>query len=106
MILQFIFFLGQIFAATQTTPGESIFTYGPGEGVDIFSVPSHDPPFMDEILPSLRNNATLVEVCGDNVECLFDFSQTGDAEFAMATLAFENEAIIANLLACKRFNCG
>lgn len=64
-------------------------------------MPDHVPPFMDEILPSLLENVTLVEVCGSNVECLFDFSQTGDAEFAMATVAVENEAIIASLSACK-----
>ena len=102
-----ILFLGQVTAlipATETTPeipGESIFTYEPGESQASFSMPDHVPPFMDEILPSLLENATLVEVCGNNVECLFDFSQTGDAEFAMATVAVENEAIIASLSACK-----
>ena len=69
--------------------------------MDTFSVPNHVPPFMDEILPSLRNNATLVEVCSSNIECLFDFNQTGDAEFGMATLAAKDEATSENLSACK-----
>ena len=56
---------------------------------------------MDEILPSLQDNATLIEVCGSNIECLFDFSQTGDAEFGMATIAVEDETTREHLSACK-----
>ena len=56
---------------------------------------------MDEILPSLLDNATLVEVCGNNIECLFDFNQTGNAEFGMATIAVEDEATSESLSACK-----
>ena len=89
------YILGQISGA------ESFFTYEPGESVATFSVPNHVPPFMDEILPSLQDNATLIEVCGDNIECLFDFSQTGDAEFGMATIAVEEEITREHLLACK-----
>ena len=94
-------FLGQIIAVGPTAPGESIFTYGPGESEATFSVPNHIPPFMDEVLPSLLENETLVEVCGDNVECLFDFSQTGDVEIGMAAIAFEIEATTESLSACK-----
>ena len=82
------------------TPGESIFTYQSGENLTTFSVPHHIPPFMDEVLPSLLQNTTLVEVCGDNAECLFDFSETGDIEVGMATIAVENEAMIESLSAC------
>lgn len=87
--------------AVPATPGESIFTYGLGESATTFSMPNHVPPFMDEVLPGLLQNMTLVEVCGDNAECLFDFSETGDIEVGMATLAVENEATIESLLACK-----
>ena len=85
----------------QITTAESIFTYGPGESVTTISVQNHVPPFMDEILPGLRENKTLVEVCGDNAECLFDFSQAGDAEFGMAALAVEAAALSESLSACK-----
>ena len=64
-------------------------------------MPNHVPPFMDEVLPGLQQNMTLLEVCGDNVECLFDFSETGDIEVGMATLAVENEAMIESFSACK-----
>ena len=74
----FIYSLGQV------TQNESIFTYGSGESVDTFSDPNHAPPFLDEMLSNLMGNSTLTAVCGTNVECLFDFAQTGDMEVGMA----------------------
>ena len=68
-------------------------------------MPNHVPPFMDELLPNLRENETLVEVCGDNMECLFDFSETGDVEVGMSTVAVENEAMIESISACKYSMC-
>ena len=101
--------LGQITAAIPATaitpaiPGESIFIYREGECVATFSMPNHIPPFMDEVLSSLLQNATLVDVCGDNVECLFDFSETGYIEVAIATITVENEAMIESSSACKHY---
>ena len=66
-----------------------------------FSVPDHTPPFLDEILSSLMGNTTLTDVCGDNVECLFDFNQTGDATVGMAAMTFENETATETQEACK-----
>ena len=83
------------------TEDESIFTYESGESVDAFSMPDHTPPFLDEILSDLTGNSTLTDVCGDNVECLFDFSQTGDMEVGMAAIAVENETATENQEACK-----
>ena len=90
-----VLFPGQI---TQT---ESIFTYDIGESVADFSDPSHLPPFLDEILSNLTGNSNLTDVCGDNVECLFDFSQTGDMEVAMAAMTVENETAAEMQEACK-----
>ena len=94
-VFEYVQFIGQI------TSEESIFTYGPGESEATYSVPNHVPPFMDELLPTLLENETLVEVCGDNIECLFDFSETGDVEVGMSTVAVENEAMIESISACK-----
>jgi len=80
---------------------ESIFTYEPGENMTKFSDPNHVPPFLDEISSSLMENSTLTDVCGDNVECLFDFSQTGDIEVGMVAMAVENETAIEMQEACK-----
>ena len=85
----------------QVTQDESIFTYESGENVDTFSIPDHIPPFLDEILSDLTGNSTLTDVCGNNVECLFDFSQTGDMEVGMAAIAVENETATESQEACK-----
>ena len=85
----------------QVTQNESIFTYEYGENVDTFSIPDHTPPFLDEILSDLTGNSTLTDVCGNNVECLFDFSQTGDMEVGMAAIAVENETATESQEACK-----
>ena len=56
-----------------------------------FSQPNHMPPFLDEIRANLTGNDTLTAVCGDNTECLFDFSQTNDETVGMATMQFEED---------------
>ena len=50
---------------------------------------------------SLMGNSTLRNICGDNVECLFDFSQTGDADVGMAAMMFENQTMIEMQDSCK-----
>ena len=87
--------LGQVYQ------DESIFTYEDGQSVDTFSVPNHVPPFLDEILPNLMGNATLTDICGDNVECLFDFSQTGDVKVGIAAITVGNEIATESQEACK-----
>ena len=69
--------------------------------MDTFSNPDHTPPFLDELLASLMSNSTLTDVCGDNVECLFDFAQTGDMEVGMAAMTVENETATEMQEACK-----
>lgn len=75
----------------QITPEESIFTYDVGKNIQYFSDPNHVPPFLDEMLLDLMRNSTLTDICGDNVECLFDFTQTGEVEVGMAAIAVENQ---------------
>ena len=82
LILLLFLSLGQINEA------ESIFQYMPGESVSTFSDPNHVPPFLDEISQNLEANETLTNVCGNNMECLFDFAQTGNEGVGMATMAF------------------
>ena len=47
------------------------------------------------------SNSTLTAVCGNNVECLFDFAQTGNDEIGMAAIAVANEAATELWEACK-----
>ena len=70
-----------------------------------FSNPNHTPPFLDEILSNLTRNSTLMDVCGGNTECLFDFSQTGIVEVAMAAMEFENETATEMQEACELKIC-
>jgi len=81
------------FLSGQITESESIFTYANDEGVNTFSDPDHIPPFLDEIRDNLANNSTLVEVCGNNSQCLFDVGQTGDENVGMDSLQFEGQAM-------------
>ena len=90
-----------IYTLGQVNQTDSIFTYEASEDVVTFSVPNHIPPFLDEILSNLTGNSTLTDVCGDNVECLFDFDQTGDVEVGMAAMAVENETATEMQEACK-----
>ena len=89
------------FVLGQITSAESIFTYKVGESVNTFFNPNHVPPFLDEILSSLMRNSTLTDICGDNVECLFDFDQTGDVEVGMAAMTIENETVAELQELCK-----
>ena len=94
-------YVHMILISGQINQAESIFTYGLSQSVDTFSNPNHTPPFLDEILSSLMNNSTLMNVCDGNAECLFDFSQTGDAEVGMAAMEFENETTTEMQEACE-----
>ena len=53
------------------------------------------------MLTSLTTNSTLIDVCGNNVECLFDFEQTGDVKVGIAALAVDNEAATEMQEVCK-----
>ena len=90
-----------VYTSGQITSEESIFTYEPGEDAANFSVPNHIPPFLDEVMLNLTGNLTLTNVCGNNVECLFDLDQTGDVEVGMAAIEIENETAIEMQEACK-----
>jgi len=101
--LQFSIYFSYILG--QVTDAESLFTYEPDECAANFSVPDHVPPFLDEIVSNLTTNSTLVDVCGDNIECLFDFGQTGDPDVGMAAMMVENQTASEMQDACKIMLC-
>ena len=51
---------------------------------DSFSHPEHEPVFLDEVLEVAGDD--ILELCGDNSECVFDAVQTGSTEIALDTL--------------------
>ena len=75
----------------QITQEQSLFYYEDDENVTTFSDPNHIPLFLDEIDNATLNKA--IDICGgfDNIECLFDFSQTRNAELAQSTASTNNE---------------
>ena len=88
--LLFIFLLSHLFSG-QITQDQSLFYYETGENVSTFSDPNHIPVFLDEI-----DNETLseaIDICGgdENIECLFDFSQTRNEALAQSTASTNNQ---------------
>ena len=69
----------------RTHVDESLFTYGAGESHANFNDDSSYTPVFavdpDSVPESVR------AACGDNRECLFDFAQTQDMDFAMSTMS-------------------
>ena len=69
----------------RTQVDESLFTYGVGEShADFNDDSTYTPVFAvdpDSVPDSVK------AACGDNRECLFDFAQTQDMDFAMSTVS-------------------
>ncbi len=51
---------------------------------DDYSFPNHEPIFADEPLDNIPQEVR--DACGDNQECIFDATQTGNLEIGMETL--------------------
>ena len=60
---------------------ESLFSYQ-GSSHAAYQHPDHIPVFSDELTPTPEQLA----VCGDNMQCLYDYAQTGSVDIAMATV--------------------
>ncbi len=74
----------------QITQEESFFTYSEDLSSTNFSVPDHEPVFLDELGEIPQD---VVYACGDNVECRYDATQTGNLDIGLDTLT-TNEANI------------
>ncbi|XP_035686822.1 mucin-like protein [Branchiostoma floridae] len=73
-------------------PKKSLFFYKDGEDVNTFTAQDYEPKYTDEIVfsdPELETRAR--EICGNDTECLFDVSQTGDIEVAVITVEGKEE---------------
>lgn len=76
---QYLFYAGRISAT------DSLFTYIDGQSPTTFDNPSFTPAFDASDLP-FANMPGVAEVCGDNLECLFDVGATGDIEVGQAVV--------------------
>ncbi|CAH1226410.1 MUC4 [Branchiostoma lanceolatum] len=73
-------------------PKKSLFFYKDGEDVNTFISVDYQPKYTDELVfsdPELETKAR--EICGNDTECLFDVSQTGDIEVAVITVEGKEE---------------
>lgn len=73
-----------------------------------FSDPNHEPQFLDELDNKTRQEAEAVCGGSENIQCIFDFSQTGNRELALDTqmtlnTSEENQRIAGNLTSLKLF---
>ena len=70
--------------------------------VDDFSKPSHRPVYLDEVVMDvMANNGEIATACGNNPQCIFDYSQTNDMNVGMATLATTEENMMEQTQACE-----
>ena len=63
---------------------ETLFTYEAGKSYQEYQLLAFRPAFLisSNIPPEVK------QLCGEDQECMFDFIQTGSAEFATETLQF------------------
>ena len=64
-----------------------------------FSYPNHMPAFLDEVLDAASNETRAL--CGDNPECIFDATETGNMEIGLETLQTNQENNNNQMIACK-----
>ena len=67
-----------------------------------FSDPDHMPIFLDEVLDAASNETRAL--CGDNPECIFDATETGNMEIGLETLQTNQENVNDQIVACKYRN--
>ena len=67
-----------------------------------FSDPDHMPDFLDEVLDAASNETRAL--CGDNPECIFDATETGNMEIGLETLQTNQENVNDQTVACKYGN--
>ena len=82
--------------ASQT---ESMFSYYDNTSWQFYSHPTHVPVFADEIFPTDVQKS----VCGNDIQCIYDLSQTNSTSFAMETARFgdiniQNAKIISTFI--------
>ena len=81
----------------QIAVGDTLFTYPVGMSTRNFSNPSHMPVFLDELSDGLIAEAR--RVCGNDSECIYDFSQTGNEELAIDTMTTNQENEMNEIMA-------
>ncbi|XP_035660212.1 uncharacterized protein LOC118404934 [Branchiostoma floridae] len=71
----------------QISQDESLFTYKDGQDVNSFAKPDFRPKFLSQLRNTVSDEkqSEAEDLCGSNVECLFDFLSTNDTEVGEQT---------------------
>lgn len=80
-------------------PEETLFTYPVDSGPANFSFPDHLPAFLEDIVENVPQE--IRDACGDDPQCIFDYSETGNEEIGMETLNTNMENENDQIQACK-----
>ena len=88
-----LYFSGEI------TADSSLFTYPYGLTAANFSFPDHMPRFLDEVVANA--SADIIALCGDNAECIFDATETGDTNIGLESLSTNQENTNDQMIICK-----
>ena len=85
--------------AGEIEPSQSLFTYPEGLTASNFSYPQHEPVFLDEVIHLASEE--ILQLCGDNAECIFDAIQTGNTDVALDTLQTDTTNSNDQMITCK-----
>ena len=64
-----------------------------------FSDPDHLPIFLDDVLANATDD--VLSLCGNDTECIFDASETGNVDIGLETLGTNQENTNDQIVACK-----
>jgi len=93
-----------VFIIGQVSDDERLFFSNESVDAPTHVVEDHDPLFLDEIVNELLANTELTTLCEDNVQCLFDYNQTGDATIGAQTAMFLQDSELDKNMNCK-YDC-
>ena len=78
-----------------------MFSYYGNTSWQFYSHPTHLPVFADEIVPTYAQQL----LCGNDIQCIYDLSQTNSTKFAMETTKFGEDNIQnAKIISMFMFN--
>ena len=79
---------------------ESLFLYDENDDISTYAVEDHQPPFLDNIKDELLANTQLTSICGSNLQCLFDYNQTGNSTIGSFATSFQQDSEFLLSLYC------
>ena len=78
-----------------------MFSYYGNTSWQLYSHLTHLPVFADEIIPTDAQKS----LCGNDIQCIYDLSQTNSTKFAMETARFGEDNIQnANIISMFMIN--